>query len=93
MERDFAKCGLTTAEELIALGADASYGRLISAGIRPHFIAYCALAMGLEGRDWQDPSAAEKVDLRRRFDAIKAEQTQVPMGIEAELDRIGTGRR
>ena len=44
------RAGLTTAEEVRALGADETYARMIEAGTRPHFIGYYALVMGLQGR-------------------------------------------
>ena len=72
MARSFATVGITDAETLRALGADAAYARLLAAGDRPHFIAYYAIVLGLQGRPWTDCTAAEKIDLRRRFDAIKA---------------------
>lgn len=37
-EAQFAKAGLTTADELYALGAHEAYRKLLQAGIRPHFI-------------------------------------------------------
>lgn len=55
------------------MGADAAYLRLLRAGHRPHFIAYYALVLGLEGRPWTDLPAEEKAALRRRFDALKSQ--------------------
>ena len=72
MARSFESVGIADAETLRALGADAAYARLLAAGDRPHFIAYYAIVLGLQGRPWTDCTAAEKIDLRRRFDAIKA---------------------
>jgi hypothetical protein len=72
MQAAFAKVGITTAEELRALGADAAYARLLAGGERPHFIGYYVLVMGLQGRPWNDCKGAEKEALRVRFDAIKA---------------------
>lgn len=94
MEAAFARAGLHTAEELHALGADAAYARLIEAGERPHFLAFCALALGLQGRPWTDLQTAEKPALRARFDALKVAHGPAPeVGIEEILDRIGVGRR
>ncbi len=74
-EAAFLKAGVTTAEELRALGADAAYARLIESGARPHFIGYYVLVMALQGRPWNDCKGAEKDALRVRFDAIKAGST------------------
>ena len=93
-ERAFAQVGITTAEEVIALGADEAYSLLLKAGNRPHFIGYYVLVMGLQGRPWNDCKGAEKAALRVRFDAIvSGTTTLVPVGIERMLDAIGTGTR
>ena len=90
----FARAGIHTAEDLRALGADAAYGQLLAAGIRPHFIGYYAIVMGLQGRPWNDCRGAEKDALRARFDAICAAQKADPsFGIEAILDQIGVVER
>lgn len=84
------KAGITSAEELRALGADAAYGRLLQSGTRPHFIGYYVLVMGLQGRPWNDCKGKEKEELRKRFDAIKAEcRPQHSSKLLAELDAIG----
>ncbi len=72
-DQAFAKAGIHTAEELRNLGPDAAYLRLLKAGVRPHFIGYYAMVMGLQGRPWNDLSPEEKVQLRARFDTIKAQ--------------------
>lgn len=90
----FARVGLTTAEAVRALGADAAYARLLAAGERPHFIAYYALVMGLQGRPWNDCRAPEKSALRARFDALVAGMAvsdAPPPGIETALDALGVG--
>ena len=90
MAEAFVRAGITTAEEIEAIGPDAAYARLIAAGDRPHFIAYYALVMGLMGRPWNDCRGAEKAALRARFDAIKA--ASAPAGgdaMAAILDEIG----
>jgi len=84
-ETEFARAGITSAEELREIGADAAYARLIESGTRPHFIGYYALVMGLQGRPWNDCKGDEKQDLRRRFDAIKA--TSKPQG-EPALEKF-----
>ncbi len=90
----FARAGLHTAEDVRALGPDEAYRRLLRSGTSPHFIGYYALVMGLQGRPWNDCRGTEKAALRRRFDALKAEtHGDREAGIEAILDRIGTGRR
>jgi len=92
----FAKAGVTSAEQLRALGADAAYGRLLETGTRPHFIGYYALVMGLQGRPWNDCKGEEKTQLRIRFDKIKSQTVQkkphdgtLPYSLESALDRIG----
>jgi hypothetical protein len=64
--------GITTAEELRALGADAAYTKMLEAGSKPHFIGYYVLHMALQGRPWNDCKGDEKKGLRKRFDKIKA---------------------
>lgn len=90
MEREFLRAGLSSAEDIQALGADAAYSKLLSIGVRPHFIGYYALVMGLQGRKWNDLDRTEKEILRKRFDEIvagrKADQASE---LDAFLDRIG----
>lgn len=89
-ERAFACAGLTDAEAVQALGADAAYARLLAAGERPHFIGYYALVMGLQGRPWNDCRGSEKADLRARFDALVATaRPDRPAGIERIRDDLG----
>jgi hypothetical protein len=82
MTAAFARAGITTADEVHALGPDAAYRRLLVAGERPHFIAFQALAMGLAGRPWNDCRGAEKAALRLRFDALVSAGRDLPAGIE-----------
>ncbi|MDG4648458.1 TfoX/Sxy family protein [Roseibacterium sp. SDUM158017] len=94
MERAFAEAGITSAAALRDMGADGAYARLVAGGHPPHFIGYYALAMGLQGRPWNDCRGAEKAALRVRFDALVASASpEGPAGIERILDDIGTGRR
>lgn len=94
-EAAFARIGITSAEDLRALGADAAYARWLRSGLQPHFIGYYALVMGLQGRPWNDCRGAEKQALRARFDALKAEARasrgagDLPSGIEKTFDEIG----
>ncbi len=67
-----AKAGIHSADELRALGADPAYARLLATGMKPHFIGYYVLVMGLQGRPWNDAKGEEKKALRKRFDALKA---------------------
>jgi len=90
METAFAKVGITTAEHLREMGADAAYSELLKNGSRPHFIAYYALVMALQGRPWNDCKGAEKDALRVKFDALKASSHDKGRSdFEAALDRIG----
>ncbi len=46
--------------------------------------------MGLQGRPWNDCKGKEKIALRKRFDAIKAQSFDVHRsGLETLLDQIG----
>lgn len=94
METALNGVGIDTAEALLDMGADAAYARLLAAGERPHFIAYYVLHMALQGRPWNDCKGAEKDALRVSFDKLKADaKKDVPVGIEAVLNEIGTGSR
>lgn len=86
----FARAGITSADALRKIGADAAYARLIKAGTRPHFIGYYALVMGLQGRPWNDCKGEEKAELRKRFDQIKSDNSQTTPTIDDDqLRRIG----
>ncbi|MBD3677979.1 MAG: TfoX/Sxy family protein [Rhodobacteraceae bacterium] len=91
-EREFARAGIHTAEELRSLGPDAAYKRLLASGVRPHFIGYYALVMGLQGRLWNDCKGKEKEELRIRFDAICA-GSKDENAFERLLDEIGVRAR
>lgn len=92
-DASFAKAGLTSAEQVRALGAEATYAALIKAGTRPHFIGFYALVMGLQGRPWNDCQGDEKAALRATFDKIKADafgaKEKGRSELEAALDMIG----
>lgn len=95
----YAKAGIETAEQLRALGADAAYERLLKSGSKPHFIAYYAMVMGLQGRPWNDCQGDEKIALRARFDEIKLNANNIDgyekgrSELEATLDIIGVIKR
>ena len=86
----FARAGITSAEEVIEMGADAAYLRLLQTGSAPHFIGYYVLVMGLQGRPWNDCKGKEKEALRATFDALKARAKASPTdrGAMAQLDRV-----
>ncbi len=89
-DKSFARAGIESAEQLRDLGPDAAYAKLLAAGSKPHFIGYYALVMGLQGRPWNDCQGAEKVALRKRFDAIKAKSTKKDRSeLEAALNLLG----
>jgi nucleotidyltransferase/DNA polymerase involved in DNA repair len=93
-EKSLAEIGITSAEELRELGADAAYAKLLQAGQRPHFIGYYVLVMGLQGRPWNDCKGAEKAKLRARFDELKETHFNSDLsGLERILDEIGVGKR
>lgn len=83
----FAAAGITTAEEVYALGPDAAYRRLLDAGTRPHFIGYYALVMGMQGRPWNDCKGEEKKALRQQFDAICAGFRQSDTKLRSDLEQ------
>lgn len=88
-ETQFHAAGITSADEIEAMGCDAAYTILIKAGAKPHFMAYIALWMGLEGRPFNSITAEEKKGLKQRFETIKANSLKDTDGLEAFLDQIG----
>lgn len=92
----FARADIHTAEEIRDLGAHAAYRRLLISGIRPHFIGFYCIYLGLQNRPWNDLSVDEKARLRIEFDALVAD-VRAEVGdrsaIEAELNKLGVGRR
>ena len=89
MAEAFARVGITSARALRDMGADAGYRRLLDGGSKPHFIAYYALVMGLQGRPWNDAKGAEKAQLRVRFDALVAASRPDATGLDRALAEIG----
>ena len=83
------RAGIPDAPTLRALGVDAAYARLLASGVRPHFVAYLALAMALEGRAWTECRGEEKASLRAAFDAVLERRTQRAASIDAALREIG----
>ena len=82
--------GITTAEELRDMGADAAYARMLETGSKPHFIGYYVLHMALQGRPWNDCKGEEKKRLRKSFDALKATSFDANRSeLEEFLNRIG----
>lgn len=89
-EASLQAVGITTAEELRALGADAAYAKLLEGGSKPHFIGYYVLHMALQGRPWNDCKGEEKKALRKQFDKIKAGSfDQQRSELERFLNQIG----
>ena len=90
----YARAGIHTASQLRELGPDAAYRQLLQSGSKPHFIAYYAMVMGLQGRPWNDCQGDEKKALRVRFDAIKEDgHDKDRSDLEAALDVIGVVER
>lgn len=90
----YARAGIETADQLRSLGPDAAYRKLLQSGSKPHFIAYYAMVMGLQGRPWNDCQGDEKTALRTRFDALKAGgHDKGRSELEAALDMIGVVKR
>lgn len=82
--------GITTAEDLRALGADAAYVKMLEGGSKPHFIGYYVLHMALQGRPWNDCKGDEKKALRKQFDQIKAGSfDEARSELEQFLNKIG----
>ncbi len=96
VEKMFARAGIHTAEEIHDLGAEEAYLRLLKAGIRPHFIGFYCIYLGLQNRPWNDLSPDEKVALRKTFDTL-VEGAKAEFGdhsaIEAALNALGVGAR
>ncbi len=89
-EASLTAAGITSAEQLRDLGADAAYGKLLEAGQRPHFIMYYVLHMALQGRPWNDCKGDEKKALRGKFDQIKAGSfDEAKSELEQFLNKIG----
>lgn len=89
-EAAFVKAGITSAEELRALGAHEAYRRWLEAGLAPHFIGYYVLHMGLQGRPWNDCKGEEKKTLRKMFDALVSEaKPSFSTELEKQLNALG----
>ncbi|MEM6387536.1 MAG: TfoX/Sxy family protein [Pseudomonadota bacterium] len=90
METAFHAAGFNSAEDLRAAGPDAAYKALLQSGHRPHFIAFYALVMGMQGRPWNDCQGKEKEELRARFDSLVSTTKATPKSdIARELDALG----
>jgi len=88
----YGRASIKTAEHLRNLGPDEAYFRSLQAGGKAHFIGYYAMVMGLQGRPWNDCQGAEKKNMAKRFDAIKARLSPKDKGrseIEAALNELG----
>ena len=88
----YARAGITTAQEVRDLGPDETYFRALKAGMKPHFIGYYVLVMGLQDRKWNDAKGREKAELKKRFNAIKRrlkESGKDLSGLERILNEIG----
>ena len=88
LEAAFQRAGIKDAETLRNLGADAGYLELLKSGVRPHFIGYYVIVMGLQGRPWNDCQGQEKRDLRARFDALKAQAGPACSAPETEIEKL-----
>lgn len=89
-EAQFAKAGITSAEDLRKMGADAAYRAWLMAGLPAHFIGYYVLVMALQDRPWNDCKGEEKKALRVRFDALKTECNSTERSeLEAALNYFG----
>ena len=59
-DASFTRAGIHSAEELIALGPDAAYRRLLASGARPHFAGYWALVLAIEDRHGANATATRR---------------------------------
>ena len=85
-----ARAGIHSTDALRDLGADTAYAMILKTGMKPHFIGYYVLVMGLQGRPWNDCNGDEKKALRKRFDAIKADAFDSGRSaLESILNEIG----
>ena len=88
------RAGIMDADQVRQLGADSTYAALLRHGTKPHFIGYYVLVMGLQNRPWNDCKGEEKKQLRKRFDAIKAEAFDTGLNeFERMMDQIGVRPR
>ena len=89
----YARVGITTADQIRNLGAEAAYKLLLEDGDPPHFIGYYAVVMGLQGRPWNDCQGVEKENLRKVFDDLVTDtlgaKKKGRSDIEAALDKLG----
>jgi len=89
-EKELKAAGITTAEQLRALGANDAYRKMLETGTNPHFIGFYVLHMALQGRPWNDCKGDEKKKLRQQFDRIKSEShDEDRVGLERILNQIG----
>lgn len=89
-EKALNDAGIMTAEALHEIGAHEAYRKLLENGQRPHFIGYYVLHMALQGRPWNDCKGAEKKELRKQFDDLRAQSFDAPKSeLEDFLNRIG----
>ncbi|WP_368188514.1 TfoX/Sxy family DNA transformation protein [Aestuariibius sp. HNIBRBA575] len=89
-EKLFAKHGFHTAQDIIDIGADQAYAQMTRSGLKPNFIGYYGLVLGLQGRPWTDCFPAEKAELRRKFDLLKAQNHDADRDeLETILSDIG----
>ncbi len=95
----FARAGITSAEQLRELGADAAYLKYLQSGGQPHFIGYYALVMGLQGRPWNDCRGKEKDESAPTLRCAQSRSPAKPskdkgrLDLEAALDAIGVVKR
>ncbi len=93
-EAQFAMAGITTAEQLYALGAHEAYRQWLLAGLPKHFIGYYVLEMALQGRPWNDCKGDEKKALRVKFDTLVREVSADDRSeLEAALNLLGVRRK
>lgn len=97
MARLLEDAGYGTVRALHEAGSDQAYRALLDTGHRPHFMAYLALTLALQGRPLSDCPPDEKAQHRARFDALCARprapdappSDTAPSALAAELDRLG----
>ncbi len=93
-EAAFARAGITSAEEVRAMGADEAYLALLRSGVQPHFIGYYVIVMGLQVVPGTIARARRRPRCAASFDLLKAQVTKKGRSeLEAALDLLGVVER
>ena len=83
LESAFQRASINDAETLRDVGADAGYLKLLNSGLRPHFISYYVIVMGLHGRPWNDCQGQENVILG--IGLMRSKRSLYPIAMRRKL--------